>query len=323
MATAEKTKETAPATTGGNGGSTPTTRSKPIMDSLRNILSAGNVKTQFENALQENAGPFIASIMDLVGADKGLQDCSPQAVCMEALKAATLKLPINKQLGFAYIVGFKGVATFVLGYKGMIQLALRTGQYRFLNADFVYEGEQVNENRLTGEMRIIGEKKSETVIGYFAHMELTSGFTKTVWINKDGVVSHAKAKCPSWKNQKSAWHTDFDAMALKTCLRRLLSKWGIMTTEMQNALSYDDEEDAAAVQREIVLNANKGDVIGIEHEEAPTATQETAEAEQPEIMIQCPDGGEKKKSHCDKKCTVREGCPAHEQPEKAKSKAGF
>ena len=127
---------------------------KPI-DVLKSALYAPSVQEQFGNALKEHKDTFVASVIDLYNGDKSLQACNPNAVICEALRAAVLKLPLNKALGFAYIVVFNNsvkdpntgqwikvpTPTFVPGYKGYIQLAMRTGQYRTINADFVYEGE--------------------------------------------------------------------------------------------------------------------------------------------------------------------------------------
>ena len=126
-----------------NGQVVSAKRSK--VEVLKSIMNSGSVQEQFKNALKDNSGPFVASVIDLYNGDNTLQECDPSAVVMECLKAATLKLPINKSLGFAYVVPYKnkGVATpqFQIGYKGLIQLAMRTGQYRIINADNICEGE--------------------------------------------------------------------------------------------------------------------------------------------------------------------------------------
>jgi recombination protein RecT len=199
---------------------------------LKKVLNAPSVQEQFENALGENSGAFVASVIDLYNNDDYLKKCDPNKVVMEALKAATLKLPINKQLGFAYVVPYKkkGKPTpqFQIGYKGYIQLAMRTGQYRHLNADVIYEGEEIKEDRLTGNISIEGEKESDKVKGYFAYMELVNGFSKTVYMSKEDMKKHGEKYSPSYKYKSSAWQTDFDSMGLKTVIRKLLSKYGIM-----------------------------------------------------------------------------------------------
>lgn len=163
---------------------------------LRTMLEADSVQKQFYNALKENKDAFTASIIDVYTGDQALQTCEPRLVIQEALKAAVLKLPINKALGFSYIVVYNNnkrdsngqwvkipTPTFVVGYKGYIQMAMRTGQYRTINADVVYEGELRGVNKLTGEIKFDGEKASERVIGYFAHFELLNGFSKTLYMS--------------------------------------------------------------------------------------------------------------------------------------------
>lgn len=220
---------------------------KPI-DRLKNILNAESVKEQFKNVLKENSGPFVASIIDLYNNDKTLQTCDPKHVVMEALKAASLKLPLNKQLGFSYIVPYKNkdkiyVPTFQIGYKGYIQLAMRTGAYKFINADVVYEGELISINKLTGEVVLNPAKKnSDKKIGYFAYIETLNGFKKTLYKTIDEITAHASKYSKSYGRQSSAWTTDFDAMAIKTCMRLLISKYGIMSIELMKALSLDETE---------------------------------------------------------------------------------
>lgn len=257
---------------------------KTLVDKLRLILNTESVKTQFENVLKENASQFIGSIIELYSTDKGLQECDPNAVVAEALKAATLKLPINKQLGFAYIVPYKvkGKVTpqFQIGYRGYIQLAMRTGQYKYLNAGVVHEGIKVHKDLLTGEISFSGEPTSDNVQGYFAYMELLNGFRKAVYMTKQEVIAHAKRYSRSYGEDSSAWTNNFDEMALKTVIRRLLSKYGILSTDMVTALTSTSDEDLETeVEREVEENANK-EVIDIEgevHEDPPAAAPEEPE----------------------------------------------
>lgn len=251
---------------------------KTKMDVLKSVMNADSVQQQFKNALGENSNSFIASVIDLYGGDASLQQCEPKAVVMEALKAAVLKLPIAKSLGFAYVIVFnnsvkddKGnwvkvaTPTFVPGYKGFIQLAMRTGQYRYINADVVYEGELQKVNKLTGEVSFNGEKKSDKVVGYFAYFELLNGFSKTLYISLDDMCKHAKKYSPTIKNKKDVtveslkilanqsmssggvgWLGNFEDMALKTCVRNLLSKFGYLSVEMVNAIESDHKSESFA-----------------------------------------------------------------------------
>lgn len=247
---------------------------------LKNALNAESVQEQFRNALADSAPLFVASLIDIYGSDKNLQECEPGAVIMEALKAATLRLPINKNLGFAYIVPYKNKGKaepqMQIGYKGLIQLAMRTGEYRYLNADVVYEGELKGYDKLTGHLDLSGERKSNEVVGYFAYLELLNGFSKAVYWTKEQVIEHAKRFSKSYSSQYSPWQTDFDSMALKTVLRNLITKWGIMSVEMVQAVDRDIEADA---QREIAEYANSevldidDGIVDAEFEEVPAKEQ--------------------------------------------------
>ena len=233
---------------------------------MKSIINADSVQEQFRNALKDGAPLFIASLIDIYSNDKSLQKCSPQAVIMEALKAATLRLPINKNLGFAYIVPYGNEPQMQIGYKGYIQLAQRTGQYKYINADVVYEGELKGHNKVTGELDLSGEPKSDKVVGYFAYIELVNGFKKSMYWTKEKVIAHAKRYSKSYSNKNSAWQSNFDEMALKTMLRNLLSKYGVMSVEMMNAFTADSADERtpeAQVEDEIRENANS-EVIDIQ-----------------------------------------------------------
>lgn len=263
------------------------------IDVLKNMLNAPSVQDQFKNALAENSGAFVASVIDLYNGDKSLQKCNPKQVVMEALKAAVLKLPINKALGFAYIVVFNNnvkqedntwikvpTPTFMPGYKGYIQLAMRTSQYLTINADYVYEGEYKKKDKMTGFIDLSGEKISDTVIGYFCHFELLNGFKKTLYVTVEEMAKHAKKYSPSLKGEKEVtvdkliklantvvnvsavgWLGNFGEMALKTTIRNLLSKYGYLSIEMQNAIANDDPETA---RDEAINTINGNKTIDIE-----------------------------------------------------------
>ena len=243
------------------------------IEALKKMLKAPSVEEQFKNTLQENSGAFVASVIDLFNGDKALQECDPKQLVLEALKAATLKLPINKALGFSYIVPYKnrqGVTpTFQIGYKGYIQLAMRTGKYRIINADLVYEGELRTVNKLTGEIDFTGEKRSDKVIGYFAHIELVNGFSKTLYMSRDSIIQHAKKYSKSFEHSASAWQTDFDAMAKKTVIRNLLSHYGYLSVEMIGAIDNDLKADTEERDREVKASTGSKsfDVDDVEYEE--------------------------------------------------------
>lgn len=233
---------------------------KKRIDSLKSMMAAPSVMEQFNNVLKENSGSFVASLIDLYNGDNKLQECEPSAVIFEALKAASLKLPINKSLGHAWIVAYKGAATFQIGYKGYVQLAMRTGFYKFLNADEVFEGEFVKKNKLTGEFDLNGEATSDKVVGYFAYLQLTNGFEKTLYMTHDQMMKWGAKYSPSFNYASSPWKKEFSKMAIKTVLRNLLSHWGYMSIEMANAFGSDADYETPVEKRvneTIDLNANK------------------------------------------------------------------
>lgn len=243
---------------------------KTAANIMGDILNAEATKQLLKNTLKENAGAFSASILDLYNTDRTLQQCDPKAVFGECLKAASLKLPINKQLGFAYVVPYKSngvsIPQFQIGYKGLVQLALRTGAYKYINAGAVYEGEFKSADKLTGEVDLSGEKVSDEVVGYFAYIETINGFKKAMYCTEEQVTAHAARYSKSYKSTNSAWATNFDEMATKTVLRNLLSHYGYMSVEMANAFEAEDNAGAVAeVMQEgdtepIVIDAETQDV---------------------------------------------------------------
>ena len=283
---------------------------RPI-DLFKSVINATSVQTQFNNALGEHKDAFVASLIDLFTGDKSLQTCKPQMVIAEALRAATLRLPLNKALGFAYIVVYNNsvknpdgtwtkvpTPTFIPGYKGYIQLAMRTGQYRTINADYVYEGELRKVNKLSGEIAFDGEKKRDKIVGYFCYFELLNGFSKTLYVSVEDMAAYAKRYSPSiGKNttieqliskandgivsKKVGWEGNFNDMALKTTIRRLLSKYGYLSVEMQNALSKDVEEQEMTSRNDIIEEQANKQTITIDessYEEVDTETGEIKNA---------------------------------------------
>jgi len=256
------------------------------MDKLKNMIAHPSVAQQFENCMGENKSLFVASLIDVYGSDTYLQKCDPKYVIQEALKAATLKLPINKNLGFAYIVPYqksKKVGTawvkeqipqFQIGYKGYIQLAMRTGAYKYINADVVYEGELQSTDKLSGEINLNGTRTGGTIIGYFAYIETLNGFKKIMYGTKEQITAHAEKYSASFKSATSAWKTNFDEMAIKTMLRNLLSKYGVMSVEMASAFSADyDERTAEARHDDDIIEHANSDIIDIEGEDVAEAPE--------------------------------------------------
>lgn len=206
---------------------------------LQQLLSSAVIKKRFEELLDNSASSFISSILTIVRSNSRLQDCSPNSILSAAGIAAALKLPINPGLGFAFIVPYKNQAQFQLGYKGFIQLAMRSGQYRTLNSAAVREGQIEDIDFVTGEI-IRGEKISDEIVGYCAYMELLNGFNKALYMSIEELQAHAEKYSQSFAydmksgKKSSVWSTNFDAMAKKTVLKKLLSNFGIISIDQQS-----------------------------------------------------------------------------------------
>lgn len=253
------------------------------VDQFKMVLNDNTIRAQLKNSLKEKSGAFMSSMLDLYAGDSYLQKCDPRDVAMECLKAASLDLPIVKSLGFAYVVPYNNRPTFIIGYKGLIQLAQRTGQYKTINAGIVYEGEYKGYDKLSGMVDISGERISDTVVGYFAYFQLLNGFEKILYMTVDEVTKWRQDYSKT-KSDSTPWSKEFDKMAMKTCLRRLISGYGVMSTQMQQAVQYDaageqNRNVSERVKREITENANQnvidvdastGEVIDV----PPEAVQE-------------------------------------------------
>lgn len=232
----------------GNAVNNQIAKPKSPINVMSSIVNADATQQIIRNSLKENAGAFTASVLDLYNTDKYLQQCDPRQVMGECLKAVSLKLPISKQLGFAYVIAYKGVPQFQIGYKGMIQLCMRTGAYKYLNAGEVYEGELQRIDKLTGEVDLNGEKISDKVIGYFAYIETINGFKKALYWTKEKVTQHAARYSQSYKSGSAIWKDNFNEMAVKTVLRNLLSHYGVMSIELEQALTADHDNVTMADQ---------------------------------------------------------------------------
>ncbi len=223
---------------------------------LQQLLNSAGIRRRFEELLDTSAPSFMSSILTIFKTNSKLQDCSPNSILTAAGIAAALKLPINPGLGFAFIVPYKGQATFQLGAKGFVQLAMRSGQYRTLHAGAVREGQIKDIDFVTGEI-VRGEKISDTVVGYVAYMELINGFNKALFMTVDELQAHAERYSQSYAydlrsgRKSSVWSTNFDAMARKTVLKRLLSNFGIISIDQQSAaLATALQADQAVITEE-------------------------------------------------------------------------
>lgn len=224
---------------------------------------------------------FVASALEVFSSDSNLQKCEPMLVIKEVMKAAALQMPINKNFGFAYVLPYKGVPQFQLGYKAYIQLAQRSGQYRHINAAVIYEGEISKIDKLSGMIELNGKRISDKVVGYFAYFKMLNGFEKMEYMSVTDAAKYAIRYSPSVSGSTSVdtlvaqagkvgkgmgWLGNFDDMAIKTCLKRVLKKYGYLSIEMQSAFE-SEREDAEADRNEVVATQANATVVNTEEVE--------------------------------------------------------
>lgn len=258
---------------------------------FQTVMNNSYYQSLLQNTMKENKGAFTTSLMELFTSDPQLMQCDPNALMGEAVKAAGLRLPINKQLGQAYIVVFNNkdketgkiipTPTLIIGTKGYINLALRTNKYININKGTVYEGEFMGFDKVTGSLDISGEKISDVPVGYFAYFKQKSGFEKIMYMTIDDVCKFAKTYAPTvkfskitWQELKElaikqsvegkggglGWYAGFQDMAEKTVLRQLLSSWGELSVDAEQVINAD-ERPSAIQQRDEEFNEDKKVIV--------------------------------------------------------------
>lgn len=260
-------------------------------------LTESAVKDQINSIIGgKNGSRFITSIVSAVNANPALQECTNKSILSAALLGETLNLSPSPQLGLFYMVPFqnkaKGTteATFVLGYKGYIQMAIRSGQYKKLNVMAIKEGELIRFDALNEEIevRLIEdeeERENAPTIGYYACFEYINGFRKAIYWSRKKMEAHALKYSKGYAAKKgyTFWEKDFDGMAYKTMLRQLISKWGIISTEFITAIDADmavinEDGTRTYVETEEPIDGTASEVKAPEPEPAkapePTAQEE-------------------------------------------------
>jgi len=229
---------------------------------VRNYLGRDAVKVRFEEMLGQKAAGFMTSIVNVVRGNRQLQQCDPDSIMSSAMVAAGVDLPIEPSLGMAAMVPYGKQAQFQIMWRGVVQLCLRTNQYRDIQCTEIYRDELKGYNPITGtvtfkdpstyKLRDSDKKQISDVVGYYARFELLSGFVKEVFMSFDETIAHAKKYSKAYQydcakgKQTSAWSTDPVAMGRKTVLLRLLGRWGIKSIQLENILSGDKEDFATA-----------------------------------------------------------------------------
>lgn len=210
---------------------------------VKSILESENVKGRLQEILGKNAATFATSVIQ-IAQTPSLAKCDPASIVGAAMTSATLNLPINNTLGYSFIVPYGDKAVYQLGTKGYVQLAQRSGQFKFLKTSDVKEGEMIHRNRLTGQIewnwiQDDKERGSKKTIGYVAFMSLINGYEDTHYMSVDEITAHAKKYSQMFKRNSGLWVTEFDLMAEKTVLKLLLSKKAPLSTELQMAVTHD------------------------------------------------------------------------------------
>ena len=241
---------------------------------LKALVNADVTKKKFQEMLGNKAVGFLTSLINTTNGNAQLQQADPNSILKAGAIAATLDLPIDPNLGFAYIVPYKkkykdelgnwnekNEAQFQMGYKGFVQLAIRTGQYKRINVAELYEGQFESYDPITDELKYNLENRlSDEITHYVAYFQTINGFEKYNIMSKEEVEQHGMKFSKTFKKEKSTWQTDFNAMAKKTVLKLLLSKFGILSIEMQTALKTDQavikDVNKDSVEVEYVDNEN-------------------------------------------------------------------
>lgn len=203
------------------------------------LMDSPGIKKRFEDVLGKRSNAFISSVISAVNGNTALRQADPMSIISSAAVAASLDLPINPSLGFAHIVPYSGRAQFQIGWKGYVQLALRTGQYKTINLTPVLEGQLKNHSPFTGEMEFQQAATSDKKVGYLLYFKLVNGYEKYFYMTTAECAAHGKRFSRSFDNPKGLWKQDFDSMALKTVAKQGLSKYGVLSVEMQQAMHVD------------------------------------------------------------------------------------
>lgn len=271
---------------------------KTINQLMASILDGEGMRKRFDELLGKRSATFISSLVTLVNAEPSLQQAmveSPMTVVQSALKAASFDLPIDNNLGYAYIVSFrnkkknpdgtwtqKQEAQFMLGWKGMHQLANRTGAYKTINVIDIREGELKHYNRLTEEIEIEfiedeARRESLPIVGFVGYYKLVNGAEKTIYRSKQWIEAHER-KYRKGDYMSKGWRDDWNAMAMKTVYRELIGKWGVMSIEYQTTKDGQNLADQMKAENEME-DAVTAEFIEKEPDAVDTTTGEVKEAQ--------------------------------------------
>lgn len=246
---------------------TPSTNKGTVgQNALKTMINDERTQKKFRELLGKKAPGFLTSLLNTINGNKQLQQADASSIMKAGAIAATLDLPIDPNFGYAYIVPYnnkeKNEAQFQMGYKGFVQLAMRTGQYKKITVSELYDGQFKSYDPITDTLEYdLNDKISDETTHYIAYFKLLNGFEKYFIMSKEEVEEHARKYSKTFNKSFSNWKTNFDGMAKKTVLKLLLSKFGIMSIEMQTAQKADqavikDIKDNNNIEVEYVDNDN-------------------------------------------------------------------
>lgn len=224
---------------------------------LQQLMNSGAVVKKMNDVLgsEKKASSFISSVISVSQNNKLLRNAEPMSILSSAMVAATLDLPIVPTLGMAYLVPYKGVCSFQIGYKGILELAMRSGEFRNIIDEVVCDGQLVKKNKFTGEYVFdedsikLNDKGEAKPIGVMARFDLINGYSKTIYWSLEEIEAHAKRFSQAYRSgYDSPWKSDFWQMAKKTVLKSLLNKYAPKSVAMQTAFKFD--------QSKVNLNSN-------------------------------------------------------------------
>lgn len=205
---------------------------------LAQTIKAPNIQEFITDVLGGKKEQFVSDLMSLQEATPALKKCDQIQLIKCAMTATALDLPLNKNLGYAYVVPYGNQAQFQMGYKGFVQLAMRSGQYKVINVCEVREGEMFR-NKFTGDVQFLEDKPDNDIIGYLAYFKLLNGMEQSLYMSINELNEHRDKYSKSGKGNTGVWKDNTDAMCKKTVLKLLLSRWGILSVQMQEAIVKD------------------------------------------------------------------------------------
>lgn len=220
-----------------------TTEKKDVL-TISRLVNDDNFRKRAEKVLGEGTQQFMSSVLTLANSDAKLQELDPIKLYNCCLMAAAIKLPFNQNLGQAYIIAYKGEPQLQIGWKGFVQLAQRSGQFKTIGVTPVRENEIKDIDPMTGEIIFDFKLKKEgQIVGYLSYFELLNGFKKNLYMSVDELKKHGKSYSQTFKKGFGVWVDNFDAMAQKTVLKLLLSKFAPLSIDMQKAIELDQAND--------------------------------------------------------------------------------